>query len=262
MHQDLMHFITENRLLDLAYTLSLILLGYFFARRISAFIEKAMNGRFSKHHATLLSKLLFYAIVVLFAMGGLQHLGFNLSVLLGAAGVFTVAISFASQTAASNLISGIFLLFEHPFKLGDHIEVKGVSGIVESIDLLSTKLKTPENTLVRIPNEALIKSEITNLSYFHIRRFDLPVKIAFSNDVTQVKHLLMQIAAANPTVLKDPAPSVTINGIRETGMELTLVAWGNTGDISTIKNMLQEDIKRRFEEERVEMPISQLQLRQ
>lgn len=239
-----MNVLNLDKLISLTYAVGLILLGYLLAKKISHFLE---NGqRFSRHQMVLLSRVVFYFIFTIFFIAGLQQLGFNLSVLLGAAGVFTVAISFASQTAASNLISGIFLLFEHPFKMGDQISVKGVVGTVESIDLLSTKIKTADNTLVRIPNEGLIKSDITNLSYFPTRRLDLPISIAFDNDLSAIKQLLLDIAHHHEKVLKTPPCTISIAHFSGSVIELILMLWVKSTDLSGVKNDIQEQIKRQF----------------
>lgn len=204
----------------------------------------------------LIRRFVFYSIFAIFSITSLQHVGFQLSVLLGAAGVFTVAISFASQTAASNLISGIFLLFEHPFKVGDTVEVKGINGVIDSIDLLSTKLKTSDNKLVRIPNEAMIKSEITNLSYFSTRRLDIPVAVSYNCSIAQVKALLLDIADKNTSVLEDPAPNVTINNFANSAVELKFMVWVNTADVSGTRNILQETIKHQFDDAGIETPTA------
>lgn len=243
---------------NLGTAIGFLLLGYLLAKRISLFLEHTFSKRFSRHHVMLLSRGAFYLIFIIFFVSGLQHMGFNLSVLLGAAGVFTVAISFASQTAASNLISGIFLLFEHPFKMGDNIEVNGVSGVVESIDLLSTKLKTADNKLVRIPNEILIKSNIINLNYFKIRRIDLIVAIAYSSTISPIKTLLLSIAEQCSHVLKDPPATIAINNFADVAIELKFMVWVNTADVSMVKDQLQEEIKRQFDLNGIEMPYPQL----
>lgn len=251
-------FISPDKLLNIVYALSLFLVGYFIAKRMSILVERSMSKRFSRHQTMLVRRSVFYGIFTVFFVTCLQHVGFKLSVLLGAAGVFTVAISFASQTAASNLISGIFLLFEHPFKVGDTVEVKGIQGIVDSIDLLSTKLKTADNKLVRIPNEAMIKSEITNLSYFTTRRIDLIISVAYDCNITQVKAMLLEIAEHCGKVLKDPAANVTINNFANAAVELKFMVWVNTAEISATRNILQETIKQRFDQEGIESPQPQV----
>src|SRR5262249_54810678 len=125
----------------------------------------------------LAGQISFYTVFVLFLFATLDQLGFDLSVLLGAAGIFSVAIGFASQTSASNFISGLFLIFEKVILEGDVITVDGVTGEVMSVDLLSTKIKTADNLFVRIPNEMLIKSKLINLSRFLHRRLDLIITV-------------------------------------------------------------------------------------
>ncbi|KTC74510.1 mechanosensitive ion channel MscS [Legionella birminghamensis] len=251
-------FINSTKLLSFLYAAGLIITGYIVAQRISSLTNRSIIKRFSRHHALLISRIVFYVILGLFTVSSLQHLGFKLGVLLGAAGIFTVAISFASQTAASNLISGIFLLFEHPFKVGDTIELKGINGVVESIDLLSTKLRTSDNKLIRIPNEVLIKSELANLNYFDTRRIDLIIGVAYQSNINQVKTTLLDIANHCPLVLKDPAPNVNINNFADSAIQLKFMVWVDTENHSLVKNQLQEIIKEKFELEGIEMPFPQV----
>ncbi|MBA2709499.1 MAG: mechanosensitive ion channel family protein [Tatlockia sp.] len=255
---DYNYFLHPERAINAIYALFLLAIGFFVAKRLSNIIERSLIKRFTPHHTMLIKRSIFYSIFIVFTVTSLQHLGFKLSVLLGAAGVFTVAISFASQTAISNLISGIFLLFEHPFKVGDTVEVKGISGVVDSIDLLSTKLKTQDNKLVRIPNEAMIKSEITNLSYFSTRRLDLIISIAYSCDIVLVKSLLMDIAFNCEQVLKDPEPKVIVNNFANSAIELKFMVWANTNEISLARDNLQEMTKKRFDQEGIDAAPSQV----
>jgi small-conductance mechanosensitive channel len=103
-----------------------LLLATFAARSVSRFMAK----RASRHHTVMLKRLVFYVIVVIFAVAALREAGFSLDVVLGAAGILTVAIGFASQTSASNMISGLFLLVEKPFEIGDVIEADATVGEV------------------------------------------------------------------------------------------------------------------------------------
>ena len=250
------YFLHPDKMVNTIYALCLFVFGYFISKRLSMFAERSLSKRFTRHQTMLIRRTVFYSIFAIFSVTSLQHVGFQLSVLLGAAGVFTVAISFASQTAASNLISGIFLLFEHPFKVGDTVEVKGIIGVVDSIDLLSTKLKTSDNKLVRIPNEAMIKSEITNLSYFSTRRLDIIVAVAYDCNIAQVKSMLMDIAEQSEKVLEDPAPNVMINNFANSAVELKFMVWVNTTEVSATRNILQETIKHQFDSAGIETPAA------
>lgn len=246
IHEVMQYFVHPDRILNVIYALCSIVIGYIIANHTAYLVEKSLSHKISRHHALLLRRFLFYSIFGIFLIMGLQYLGFKLSLLLGAAGVFTVALSFASQTAISNLVSGIFLLFEHPFKVGDTVEVQGTNGVVESIDLLSTKLRTSDNKLVRIPNEVLIKSEITNLSYFKTRRLDILLSFAYNCDITKAKELLLGIADQEELVLKKPAPSVEVNGFVNGAIEVKLMVWVNMSDLTKMRTAIQLAINQRF----------------
>lgn len=248
-----MNFFTLSHLKDFLIFSGLLVTGYFIALKLSQMIEKVIRTRFSRHLALLFRRALFYLIFTLFILMSLQNAGVNLNIFLGAAGLFTLAISFASQTAISNLISGIFLLFEKPFKIGDTILVNGINGVVESIDLLSTKLVSSDNQLIRIPNEKLIKSDIYNLSFYPFRRIDLVFKFKMTVDTAEIKALLLASAQACSKVLESPKPSVLFNQFTEGFVEIKLMAWVKTLELSEGKNCLQELIRDNFIQKNIEI---------
>jgi len=244
--------------MHLIHAFILLIFGYAFSRWLSNAFERSMNSRFSRHQTMIARRLIFYGLFILFIISSLHQLGFELGVILGAAGIFTVAIGFASQTAASNLISGIFLLFDKPFKVGDLIEVNGFTGNIESIDLLSTKITTPDNTLVRMPNETRIKSAISNLSYYKTRRGEVLIGVAYESNVDLIKGLLIQIAVQHQQVLKKPEPSVIINSFADSAIELRLTFWTKADDVSSVRNQMRELVKQTFDKEKVDIPYPQI----
>ena len=119
-------------------------------------------------------------------MAVLGELGVKLTALLGAAGIVGIAVGFASQTSVSNIISGLFLISEKPFAIGDVLKVGGTTGIIQSIDLLSIKIRTFDNLFVRIPNEKILSSEVTNITRFPIRRMDIVFQVDYGQDLARV----------------------------------------------------------------------------
>ena len=162
------------------------IVGLILAKMASRAVRQWSKNRFDTHQQLLMARVASYLILLVFIVMGLNAIGFNLGVLIGAAGVLSVAIGFASQTSASNIISGLFLVAERPFSVGDLIKVGETTGEVLSIDLLSVKLRTFDNLFVRIPNETLIKSEVTTLTRFPIRRIDLSIAVALKEDIKAV----------------------------------------------------------------------------
>ncbi|MFP4070110.1 MAG: mechanosensitive ion channel family protein, partial [Opitutales bacterium] len=190
----------------------------------------------------------------------LIHLNVNLTAVLGAAGIATVAIGFAAQTSLSNLISGLFLLGERPFEVGDLIVVGQTRGIVLSIDLLSVKLRTLDNLMVRMPNETLIKSEVTNITRFPIRRLDINIGVAYREDVDRVVRLLKEVADANPISLNEPEPLVIFENFGASSLDFMLGVWVEKSKFLDLKNSIMRDIKQRFDAEGIEIPFPHLTL--
>ena len=149
-------------------------------------------------------RISFYALVGLVTLAALHRGGVDMSVFFGAAGILTVAFGFASQTSMSNLISGVFLIGERSFEPGDIISVGATVGEVLSIDLLSVKLRTPENLFVRVPNETLIKTDIVNLSRFPIRRVEIDFRVEYDTDLATLAKLLDEIVHELPQCLLEP----------------------------------------------------------
>ncbi len=235
----------------MAFALFLLFVGYFFAKRVSHWVEKIIENRFSKHHAMLSSRVVYYGLFLLFSISALHEMGFKLTLLLGTAGLFTVALSFASQTAASNLISGVFLLFERPFKVGDVISIKDIKGTVQTIDWLSTKIKTNDNRLIRIPNEGLIKSEITNLSTYPQKRDEIILRIDAVHDVNNIKLLLHKICEECNHILPTPSTQILLSQmIDRGGVELKVLYWSQS-DLATVRDEVLSAIKATFEREAI-----------
>jgi small-conductance mechanosensitive channel len=208
----------------------------------------------------LLTKSIRYGLGMVLAMTLLNQLGFNLSAIIGAAGIAGVAISFAAQTSLSNLISGMFLIAERPFQIGDAIQVGDTVGLVHSIDLLSVKLRTFDNRYIRIPNETLVKNQTTNITRFPIRRLDIDVGVAYKENLDHVIWVLKDIAEKNPYALDEPEPLVLFKGFGDSSLNLMLGVWFEKTEMLVLKNSILLEIKRRFDAEHIEFPFPHVSL--
>lgn len=248
-------FLASGRWWSLVRALLTVLVGLLLARMLASATVRFFNGRLDAHRSMILRRLVFYLVLGLAVATALNELGFKLGVLLGAAGILSVAIGFASQTSASNLISGLFLVGERPFGIGDAIQVGGTTGEVLSIDLLSVKLRTFDNLFVRIPNETLIKSEVVNLSRFPIRRVDLLLAVARKEDIGRVRELLFAVAEANPLCLEEPWPLFIVAGFGASSIDLQFSVWAKRENFLELKNGMYEEIKRAFDAHGIEIPF-------
>lgn len=205
----------------------------------------------------LLARTASYGVLLLFVISALRQFGFDFAVLLGAAGIVTVAVGFASQTSASNLISGLFLILERAVQPGDVIRVSTHTGEVITVDLLSTKLRTFDNLLVRIPNETMVKSEIVSLTRFPIRRYDLQVGVAYHSDLRLVQQTLFDTAHRNPLCLDEPAPLLISQGFGASSIDYQFSVWAKTEKWLDLRNSITREVKEAFDAAGIEIPFPQ-----
>lgn len=230
-------------------------IGFLVARLASHAAARLFSSQADAHQELLARRVVFYGTLGLFVASALAEVGFDLGILLGAAGILTVALGFASQTSASNVISGIFLLGEKPFAVGDVIRVGTTTGEVLSVDLLSVKLRTFDNLFVRLPNETMIKSEIVNLQRFPIRRYDLQVGVAYKEDMRAVRDALSEVADQNPLCLEEPAPLILFQGYGESSLNFQFSVWASQSNYLEVRNAIPTEVKEAFDARGIEIPF-------
>ncbi|RMF77299.1 MAG: mechanosensitive ion channel family protein [Nitrospirae bacterium] len=249
-----------GRALELLRAGLLLVAGLAAAKLVAVAVARGLGRHLGVHHQALLRRVTYWGVLALFVVAALHQLGFDLGVLLGAAGILSVAVGFASQTSASNLISGLFLLAERPFSVGDIIKVGETTGEVISVDLLSVKIRTFDNLFVRVPNETVIKSEVTTLTKFPIRRIDLKIGVAYKSEMAQVRDLLHQVAERNPLCLEEPPPLFIFRGYGDSALELQFSVWGKRENFLELRNSILEEIKIAFDAAGIEIPFPHLSL--
>ncbi|WP_372966510.1 mechanosensitive ion channel family protein [Marinobacter sp.] len=233
----------------------LLVLGIVLGTLVSRSMSRLVETRVSRHHQIMIRRLFFYLVFLLFAVAALREAGFSLEVVLGAAGILTVAIGFASQTSASNIISGLFLVMEKPFEIGDVIDVDATVGEVVAIDLLSVKLRTPDNLYVRIPNETLIKTRVVNRSRFPIRRVDLILGIAYAEDVERVSDMLLELAKENAVSLEEPKSFVQVTGFGASSVDLQFSFWVPKDKYFEGRSSMMIAVKKLLDKQGIEIPF-------
>lgn len=216
--------------------------------------------KYAPHYGMLAGKIVFYSGLIIMLITIMGQMGISLAPLLAGAGIVGIALGFASQTSVSNIISGLFLIAEQPFKVDDIIEVGGRMGIVMSIDVLSVKLRTFDNMFVRIPNETIIKTEVINRTRFPIRRFNAKVSVAYKENIGKVREILMDVAEKNQYSLSEPEPEIIFEAFGNSSIDLDFRIWAPVNEWIMLKNTIQEEIKRRFDEEGIEIPFPHVSL--
>jgi len=247
--RELVNFFTLEVLQKVILVVLIGVAGLLLMRFLSALINRMTRKYLSQQYSMLLRKAIQYtgAVIILFII--LSVLGVKITALLGAAGIVGIAVGFAAQTSMSNLISGLFLISEKPFQIGDAIKVGENTGVILSIDLLSVKIKTFDNQYIRIPNSVLINTELTNVTRFPIRRLDIKFSVSYQTDVTRLRGILLEVAAANPHCLDEPEPLIVFTDFGESGMQFLFGVWFHKPDQLEVRNSLMQQIKESFDAE-------------
>ena len=255
---EIKEFFTPERLQTLAVVVVVIFLGIAAIKVLNTITARVTRKHLSQQYKMLIRKGIRYtgSVILLFIV--LHLLGVKITALLGAAGIVGIAIGFASQTSMSNLISGLFMISEKPFEIGDVIKMGSTVGIVLSIDLLSVKIKTFDNQYIRIPNEKLLGSELTNITRFPIRRLDINLGVAYHTDIEHLRRVLREIAAANPYCLDEPEPLIVFSNFGDSALEFLFGLWFYKTDYLSLKNSVMQEIKERFDREGIEIPFPHL----
>jgi small-conductance mechanosensitive channel len=223
-----------------------IVVGLFVVRVLAVVTQRSIMRKSTAQRQMIARKAIGYTGFVLVAMAVLAELGVKITALLAGAGIVGIAVGFASQTSVSNIVSGLFLISEKPFSVGDVIKIADTTGIIQSIDLLSVKIRTFDNLFVRIPNEKILTSVVTNITRFPIRRMDITLQVSYAEDLNKVRTALTEIARENPWCLDEPAPLILVNDFKESGVDVLFALWFSKSDFLDLKNSIMNEILVRF----------------
>ena len=150
------------------------------------------------------------------------------------------------------------ILITRPFRIDDYIEAQGYSGTVEEIHITNTKLRTPDNKVVYIPNGTLSSGSVVNYSEKDVRRLDFKFSIAYSSDFEKAKEILLGLCLAHGKVLQDPAPFVRVAEHGASSVNITTRVWVKSGDYWSVHFDMLEAVKKAFDEQSIQIPFHQL----
>jgi small-conductance mechanosensitive channel len=240
--------------------LVILIAGLIILYTIAWIVRKFLPSKWSKQRKMIINRAIIYAGFVTLLFIIISELDIDLAPIFGAAGVIGIVVGIASQTSIGNIISGFFLVSEKSFEIGDLIRIGDKLGTVYSIDLLSIKIKTLDNLLIRIPNQTVISTELTNVTRFPIRRMDIDVSMAYKEDLGRVSEVLAQIAKNNPLCLDEPEPLVIFKTFGASGIDILFGIWFEKQNFKVVKNSIFQDIMRVFREEGIEIPFPHISL--
>lgn len=204
-------------------------------------------------------KSILTAVLMLFVIvAALDQLGVDTTSMVAILGAAGLAIGLSLQGSLQNFAAGVMLLVFRPFTRGNFVEAGGTSGTVVDITLFSTKMVTPDNKEIIVPNGAIYGGNITNFSAKETRRVDMVVGIAYDADLKKAKAILQEMVAADDRILKDPAPTVAVAELADSSVNFVVRPWVQAADFWGVKFDFTEAVKLRFDEEGIGIPFPQM----
>jgi len=259
--QTLLEFIKVNAVnygVKIIGAIVIIIVGFWLSRLTTKLLVKAFNNK--KVDVTLtkflssIIKTVLYIVVILAALDTLEFKTTSFVAIIGAAGL---AVGFALQGSLSNFASGVMLIIFRPFKVGQYIEAGGGSGTVEEIGIFTTKLHSPDNKLIIIPNAKLTGDNIINYSANSTRRVDMVFGIGYSDDIDKAREAINNLLVNNTKILKDPAPSIIITELADSSVNFSVRPWVKTEDYWEVFAETHEAVKKKFDELNISIPFPQ-----
>ncbi len=186
------------------------------------------------------------------------YVGVDTSALTALITSFGVCVGLAVNGAVSNLAGGVLMILTRPFRIDDFIEAQGYSGTVVDIHITNTKLRTPDNKIIYIPNGPLSSGSIVNYSLQETRRVDEVFSVSYAADFNKARSILSELYENHPLVLKEPAPFIRMSKHTASSINITTRAWVKSEDYFTVKFDMIELVKERFDAEGIEIPFGQL----
>ena len=236
----------------------IVCIGLPLARYLQRKSLRKIQGTEDPTLKSFLINLIYILSVIFIGISALTTLGVASTSLLTVLGAASLAIGFALKDFLSNIAAGFMLIFLRPFKVGDDITVQNITGTVNEINLFLTVLHTAGNEALFIPNKQIVNNTVTNQTYYPLRCLNISLGIAYESDIQKARDILIQEMLRHPEIQAKPTPSVSVQNLGESAIQLTASSWVTKNAYGQIKADLLEGFKMRLEEAHIVIPYPQL----
>ena len=243
-----------------AGALVILVIGLFMARSAGNMVEKWLQRQdMEPPIRLLLVRVVKILVIVSTLIVALDTFGVKVAPLIAGLGVAGVGIGLALQGVLSNAMAGLSIIFTKPYRVGEYIEIAGVYGQVEAIDIFSTKLIHADNSRVVIPNRKIVGEILHN--YGKIRQLDLTVGVAYNTNLTDALAIARDVLDKNPRVLKDPVPVVGIAQLADSSINISIKPWAKVPDFGPAQAELYQTLVERLRARNIAIPFPQREVR-
>lgn len=216
------------------------------------------SGRLNETMQRFLLNVTGKVLWVLVIMIGLPRLGVNVGPLIAGLGVGGFIVGFAFQESLGNLASGMMIVLNQPFKIGDFVDASGHMGTIQEINMMATTMNTPDNKRIVLPNKGVWGNPIVNFSANDTRRIDMTVGISYSSDIDKARQIISDVLKKDGRILDDPAPTVELVELADSSLNIVVRPWCKGADYWDIFFAFNRNIKVAFDEAGIEIPFPQM----
>ncbi len=243
---------------NVVFAIGFFYLMYLLAKKSKDYLILT-TGKRPSPEVQVKAKIFYYVLLTIAFFLALNMAGITsrLGALLAAAGITGIVLGLSAQTVIANFISGLFMYFDKPLRIGDPVRIGELEGVVEDIRILSTRIRSWDGTLIRIPNDKLFNSNIINLQRYPARRMDLTVGIAYSADAQRAIEAIRKTLDEMPLVLAEPEPWIFVEDLGDSSVNLSVRAWVPSEKWFDVKGEIVGRIKRALDEAGIEIPFPQ-----
>jgi len=255
------HDLIFSYITNVVIAMLIIIVGLYLARLLSGLLGKMMIKKgIDNTIVDFISTIVRYALIIIALIAGVSHLGIQTASFIAVLGAAGLAIGLALKGALSNFAAGILLIALRPFKAGNYIEAAGTAGTVESIQIFNCILRTGDNKHIVVPNAAILKGNIVNVSRKSTRRIDLIIRVSYQSDLKHVKQVLEAVVLTNEKVLKEPGLLIAVSELAESSVNFVVRPWVVTADYWPVRFALTESIKNALDSADIKIPYPQLDI--
>lgn len=245
--------------INIANFVAILIAAWIIAGIFSALIHRAMKrvpgtSRLLENFLVKSARWVVLAVGLIMALAAME---ISIGPMLAVVGAAGFVIAFALQDSLSNFASGLMILFFRPFDVGDVVDAGGVSGTVDSMNLVSTTIKTFDNKRMVVPNNKVWGDVITNASGVTERRVDMQFGIGYQDDIDHAQAILEDIINSHPLVLKEPAPTIKLGALADSSVNFIVRPWAKTADYWQVFWDVTREVKKRFDAEGIGIPFPQ-----
>lgn len=246
-------------IVDIALALAIFFVGRWVAKQLVKLIERLLRkSNMEEMLVNFISSIANVLLLLVIIVAALNQVGVDTTSLIALIGAAGLAVGLSLQDSLKNFAAGVMLIVFKPFREGDFVEVAGVAGVVEHIQIFNTIMRTGDNREVIIPNGAIYSSVITNYSARDTRRVDMVFGIGYDDDLRKAKAILTDIIDSDERILKDPAAVVAVSELADSSVNFVVRPWVKSADYWAVLWDITEEVKLRFDAEGISIPYPQM----